>query len=173
MPLVSDPKTRRDGATAGLPREDMPFLHHCPDERPKPKFKGTRKRANILLDEITREAIEKNKKEKPEVFDVPFEVGDAIELLMVDQGGVNSEQFEKVRGVVIGIKTRGLASCVMIRDVVFGSVIERGIMLHSPLLKSITILEKNFVYKGKRKVKRAKLYFLRKRKDEDSKVTKW
>eukprot|EP00957_Ditylum_brightwellii_P082911 6304080-Ditylum_brightwellii.AAC.1 len=36
-------------------------------------------------------------------------------------------------------------------------------MLHSPLLKSLKVLEKNFVHKGKKKVKRAKLYYLRDR----------
>ena len=34
-------------------------------------------------------------------------------------------------------------------------------------------LEENFVYKGKRKVKRAKLYFMRDRKPEDTRVSKW
>jgi len=35
-----------------------------------------------------------------------------------------------------------------------------SVPLHSPLLRSLEVLEKNFVFKGKRKVKRAKLYYL-------------
>ena len=178
MPLISDPKRRREcSVSGGVSVEDMPFYHFNPAEKPKPKFKTPRKRANILFHEINQEAIDKDKSSKLEVFGegkyLPFRVGDAIELTMVDMGGVNSDKLEKIRGVVLGMRHRGLGSCVYIRDVVYGHPIDRHIPFHSPLLKSIKVLEKNFVFKGKRKVKRAKLYYLRDLKDEETRVTKY
>lgn len=91
---------------------------------------------------------------------------------MVYEGGVNSKKIEKVRGVVLGHIKRGLGSSVKLRDVLWGVPIERQIPLHSPLLKSLKVLEENFIYKGRRKVKRAKLYFLRDRLATLCKVTK-
>ena len=35
--------------------------------------------------------------------------------------------------------------------------------MHSPLLRSIKVIEKNFVTKGRKKLHKAKLYYLRKR----------
>lgn len=106
------------------------------------------------------------KEAKPSVFEAPVRVGDAVELEVISQGGVqstNRKNIEKMRGVVIGMASRGLATSVHIRDVVHGEPVERKIHLFSPLVKSMKVLEENFVYKGKRKVKRAKLYFLRER----------
>lgn len=79
---------------------------------------------------------------------------------MVTEGGVKSTKTDKVRGVVLGRVNRGLGSGVYLRDVVFGEPINRKVQLHSPMIKEIELLEKNFVFKGKRKVKRAKLYYL-------------
>lgn len=155
--------------------EEMPFLHHGkrPRFRGYTKFKSPRKRASKLLHELNIEAVEKSKESKPKVWNTDFSVGDAIEIKQVAQGGVKSQDYERIRGVVLGIFRRGLDTSVLIRDVVFGEPIERRVPLHSPLLKSVKVLEKNFVYKGKRKVKRAKLYFLRDRNPEQTRVTKW
>lgn len=115
-----------------------------------------------MLHEITEEAIQKSKEARPKVWS-DFRVGDAIEIHMASIGGVKSQRFEKIRGVVLGIFRNGLDTSVLIRDVMFGQPIERRVPLHSPLLRSLAVLEKNFVFKGKRKVKRAKLYYLRER----------
>lgn len=145
--------------------ENMPYLHHGkrPRFRGYTKFKSPRKRASSLLHELTIEAVAKSKEARPKVLDTAFRVGDAIEIKLVAQGGVKSNNFEKIRGVVIGINRKGLDSSVLIRDVLFGEPVERRVPLHSPLLKSLKVLEENFVFKGKRKVKRAKLYYLRDR----------
>ena len=75
-------------------------------------------------------------------------------MKMVNQGGVNptdgvEQDIDKIRGVVLGIVNRGLGSSVLIRDVVYGLPIERKIPLHSPMVKDLKILERNFVFKGK------------------------
>jgi large subunit ribosomal protein L19 len=142
--------------------EDMPFLHHGkrPRFRGYEKFKSPRKRASKLYAEIVQEAIEKSKAAKPKVWNTNFKVGDAIEMESVEEGGINATSTEKIRGVVLGIFRKGLDHSVLIRDVVFGEPVETRVPLHSPLLRSVKVLEENFVHKGKKKVKRAKLYYL-------------
>ena len=159
------------GAT--IDPEDMPYLHHGkrPRHRGNPKFKSPRKRASKLFGELNAEAIEKSKTDHPAMWKEQFKVGDAIELKMVSQGGVDAppegeestQEIDKIRGVVLGIVNRGLGSSVLIRDVVFGLPVERKIPLHSPMIKELKVLERNFVFKGKKKVKRSKLYYLRDR----------
>ena len=140
--------------------------------RPHIKFESPRKRANKMFSEISQSS--KAQLYNPKVHDVDFRVGDAIELTMVSQGGVNSNDVDKIRGVVLGIeKKNSLGGGFYLRDVVFGEPVDRKIPLYSPLLKEITVLEKNFVFKGKRKVKRAKLYYLRDRLPQETKVTKY
>lgn len=149
----------------------MPYIHHGkrPRFRDYKKFKSPRKRASKLMEEITTNAVEKSKLSRPKVWNTQFQVGDAIEIKMSDcttAGGGSTKAYsrtEKVRGVVIGIYNKKLDTSILLRDVVFGQPIERRIPLHSPLLRSIKVLEKNFVFKGKRKVKRSKLYYLKDR----------
>ncbi len=157
-------------STQVVEREDMPFLHHGkrPRYRGYKKFKSPQKRASKLLDELNKEAVEKSKSTNPAIWDAGFRVGDAIEIKMVTQGGVHakdgdskSQDIDKYRGVVLGIVKRGLSSSVIIRDVVHGLPIERKIPMHSPMVKDCTLLERNFVFKGKKKVKRSKLYYFR------------
>jgi len=145
--------------------QSMAYFHHKkgPRFRDYIKFKSPRKKASKLLLDLARESVEKSNASKPEVFDVAFSSGDAIECEIIEQGGVGSTELKKVRGVVIGKFNKRMDSSVLIRDVVMGMHIERLLPLHSPLVKTIRLLEKNFVYKGKRKVKRSKLYFLRDR----------
>ena len=151
----------------------MHYFHFNRHEKPKPKFKSPRKRASKLLSELNDEAVAKSKEANPDIWSTNVRVGDAIEITSVNQGGVGSTDVEKLRGVVLGKTHRGLATSVILRDVVMGTPIERKVCLHSPLIKSVQVLEENFVYKGKRKVKRAKLYFMRDRKPEDTRVSKW
>lgn len=144
--------------------EDMPFLHHGkrPRFRGYEKFKSPRKRASKLLLELNQEAIAKSKECKPKVWECKFKVGDAIEIKQVPEGegGVKAKKTEKIRGVVLGKFRKGLDESVLIQDVLFGEQIGTRVPLHSPLLRSIRVIEENFVFKGKRKVKRAKLYYL-------------
>jgi large subunit ribosomal protein L19 len=145
----------------------MPYLHFSKrrnPSQPREKFRSPQRRASKLLHELSTECVERSKAAKPAVFGIDFAVGDAIELQIVDQGGVDSTtDVKKVRGVVIGKFSRGLDTAVQIRDVVMGTIVERRLPLHSPLVRNIRLIERNFVYKGRRKVKRAKLYFLRDR----------
>ena len=157
----------------GVSPAEMPFLHHINhDSRPKPKFKSPRKRASKLYNELMTETIEKSKAAKPAVWDVAFKVGDAVELEVLDDGGVDNPQnkpLDKIRGVVLGRHNRGLDTGIYLKDVLYGEHVERKVKLHSPMVKTLKVLEEGFIHKGKKKgkrVKRAKLYYLRDRKPE-------
>jgi large subunit ribosomal protein L19 len=150
--------------------EDMPYLHHGrrPRHRDYKKFKSPRKRASTLFEELNKEAVVKSKEANPVIWDEGFRVGDSVEIKMVSQGGVNAKEadkqvqdVEKIRGVVLGMVKRGLSSSVILRDVVYGLPIERKIPMHSPMIKEAKVLERNFIFKGKKRVKRSKLYYFR------------
>jgi large subunit ribosomal protein L19 len=142
--------------------EDMPFLHHGkrPRFRNYEKFRSPRRRASKLYGELVQEAIQKSKASRPAVWKTEFRVGDAVEFENVEEGGVKAQKTAKFRGVVLGIFRKRLDHSVLIRDVVFGEPVNTLVPMHSPLLRSVKVLEKNFVHKGKRKIKRAKLYYL-------------
>lgn len=155
--------------------QNAPFVHYRRRNGENPKFKSPRKRASKLFHELTQETCASMKEAKPEVFKSDVAVGDAVELEVISQGGVAStikKNYERLRGVVIGITNRGLGSSVHIRDVLYGEPVERIVHIFSPLVRSMKVLEKNFIYKGRRKVKRAKLYFLRGRNPSECRVTK-
>ena len=178
---LSTNATARSGATddeekqltGSCSRQDMPFLHFQPTKRPRPNFKIPRKRASKLFHQINTEAVQDNVERNHAVLKVPFRVGDAIEVTQVAAGGVNSTDLETVRGVVLGIHKRGLGTAFYLRDMLLGEPMERKIPLHSPMLKSIKVLQSNFV-KGKqgKKIKRAKLYYLRARNPAECRVTR-
>ena len=126
-------KTRYD---TGVEPSDMPYLHHRPDgDHPRDvvggrtKFRSPRKRASKLFHALRTEAEVLSMKSKPEVWDVPFRVGDAIELGILDDGGAsnaNNKRLDHVRGVVLGRINRGLDTSIYLKDVLYG---ERGISL--------------------------------------------
>lgn len=165
----------------GVSPADMPFVHFRNDDdytNSRPKFRNPRKRASKLFSQLTRECIEKSIASKPRVWEVPFRVGDAVELEILEDGGVdnpNNKSLDVVRGVVLGRENKGLDSSIYLKDVLYGEHVERKIKLHSPTVKSLKVLEAGFVNRGKKKgrrVKRAKLYYLRDRGMEETRVTK-
>lgn len=179
-------KTRYD--TGVLP-EDMPFIHFRPDKvvddddeevssHSRPKFRNPRKRASKLFHQLNTEAVEQSIKSKPEVWNVPFKVGDAVELQVLDDGGAanpNNKKLDVIRGVVLGRENKGMDTSIYLKDVLYGEHVERKIKLHSPMVKTLKVLEEGFINRGKKKgkrIKRAKLYYLRERGLEETRVSK-
>ncbi|KAL7569344.1 hypothetical protein ACA910_016886 [Epithemia clementina (nom. ined.)] len=170
------------GEPLELPEETDPrfakgsFLHHGtrPRFRDRNKYISPLKRANKMYELLQQEAIDRAIAQTPKVWEERFHVGDAIELEIVHQGGANTTNKadkELVRGVVLGIFRKRIDYSVLIRDVVQGHEIERKIPLHSPLVRSLKVLEENFVFKGKKRVKRGKLYYLSDRNPSICQVT--
>jgi len=167
------------GSNSAEAAEDaMLFVHHGhrPRCREYEKFKSPRNRASKMFLELNNEACAKSKEAYPTLWQDTIRVGDSVELKMVSQGGLkesDKQELEKIRGVVLGIVNRGLGSSLVLRDVVYGLPIERRIPMYSPMIKEAKVLERNFIFKEKRKVKRAKLYYFRDRNPLLTKVSKY
>lgn len=88
--------------------------------------------------------------------DIPdIQIGDTLDIHQRILEG-QKERVQIFNGVVIAKKGRGLSSMVTVRRIVQGEGVERVFPLHSPKIAKIEI-------KRTGKVRRAKLYYLRKR----------
>ena len=109
--------------------EDMPFLHH--GKRPRytnyKKFIMPRKRAYKMMEEITHEAVNKAKAARPAVYESGFQVGDAIEVLQLQEGSLESKKTETIRGVVMGIFGKRLDTWILIRTLCLKLVLLLGL----------------------------------------------
>lgn len=83
-----------------------------------------------------------------------FNVGDTIKVHVIIREG-EKERIQVFRGDVIAKKHSGSTETFTVRKISFGVGVERIFPLHSKMIKEIEIVRRG-------KVRRAKLYFLRK-----------
>ena len=91
-----------------------------------------------------------------------FKVGDTIRtyIKIQEEGKTRTQAFE---GIVIGMKGSGLRRSFTMRRISYGEGVEKTFPLNSPSIDSIKLVRKG-------KVRRAKLYYLRKKVGKESKV---
>jgi len=84
-----------------------------------------------------------------------FNVGDTVnvEVKIVEEGKTRAQSFE---GIVIARKGSGIGETFTVRKVSYGEGVERVFPIHSPSVEKITVVKKG-------NVKRAKLYYLKKK----------
>jgi large subunit ribosomal protein L19 len=92
---------------------------------------------------------EQMKSDLPEIY-----VGDTIKVGVKIQEGTKF-RVQPYEGVVIARRNGGINETITVRKVFQGVGVERVFLLHSPLVESIKVLRRG-------KVRRAKLYYLRK-----------
>lgn len=105
------------------------------------------------------EAIEKEnmKQSIPE-----FNIGDTVRVnVKVIEG--SRERIQAFEGVVIARRHGGMRETFTVRRISFGVGVERTFPLHSPKISSIEVVRKG-------KVRRAKLYYLRKLTGKAAKI---
>ena len=96
--------------------------------------------------------IEKDYKKYDEV---PFKPGDRVKVhLKIVEG--KRERIQVFEGYVIAIKNSGAKKTFRVRRESYGIGVERVFLLNSPRIETIEVVRKG-------KVRRAKLYYLRKR----------
>ena len=150
-----------------LLRRTAPLLHRAAaaTRRPRAATQAARtlattadtrppaRKASALLGQLQKEALDKVKRPWPD-----FKAGDAIEMeILVD---MDAPKPQKVKGLVLGRRNRGADSSVQLFCRVMGTPMRRHVPLYSPLVKSITVLQKAWLTKGKKRVKRRNLDYL-------------
>ncbi|MBO4407197.1 MAG: 50S ribosomal protein L19 [Clostridia bacterium] len=91
-----------------------------------------------------------------------FRIGDTIRLMIKIKEG-NRERLQAFEGTVIARKHGGISETITVRRVSYGIGVEKTFPLSSPSISSIEIVRKG-------RVRRAKLYYLRKRVGKAAKV---
>ncbi|XP_042040204.1 50S ribosomal protein L19-1, chloroplastic-like [Salvia splendens] len=136
----------RKFSTSGSTPENVPTASELP---PRIKFKRLDKTARHIMQIIDKEAVEevKSNREIPEI-----KPGYIIQLKVVVPE--NKRRVSVIKGIVIAMRNAGLNTTFRIRRLVGGVGIENLFPLYSPNIKEITVLDK-------KRVRRAKLYFLR------------
>jgi len=95
--------------------------------------------------------------------DLPdFKVGDTIEVHLIIKEG-EKERVQVFKGDVIAKRGSGPRATFTVRKVSFGVGVERIFPLHSKMIRKIEVVRRG-------KVRRAKLYYLRKLKGKKARL---
>jgi large subunit ribosomal protein L19 len=92
-----------------------------------------------------------------------FSVGDTVKVFVKVVEG-SRERLQAFEGIVISKKNGGVRESFTVRRVSFGVGIERSFPLHSPRIDRIEVVRHG-------KVRRAKLYYLRKLSGKAAKIS--
>lgn len=104
---------------------------------------------------ISQKAIEiKKEKDKGNFAEIPdFKPGDVVNVaIRVIEG--DKERIQNFKGIVLARRGSGINETFRVRKISNGVGVERIFPLFSPMIQSITVLQRS-------KVRRAKLYYLR------------
>nr|XP_043617541.1 50S ribosomal protein L19, chloroplastic-like isoform X2 [Erigeron canadensis] len=113
------------------------------------KFKRLDKTARHIMQILDKEAVQEVRSQR-EIPDI--RPGYIIQMRL--ETPENKRRVSTVKGIVIARRNAGLNSTIRIRRLVAGVGVESLLPLYSPNIKEIKILDK-------KKVRRAKLYYLR------------
>ncbi len=95
--------------------------------------------------------------------DIPaFGPGDTVKVHAKIVEG-NRERIQIFEGVVIGRQGTGVREMFTVRRISYGVGVERMFLLHSPRIEKIEVVRRG-------KVRRAKLYYLRKRTGKAARI---
>ena len=118
-------------------------------------------RIMIELDREKRDEIVKRRKAESLEFDYDFRSGDAVEVKVQDEGETRTTIY---KGVIIAKRNKGLGSNFsLLNQIDEGERLELLIPTYAPSVKGIKVLQKAHIHKGKKRVRRSKLYYLRDR----------
>ena len=109
------------------------------------------------MNTIEKIRLENVRQDLPEMH-----VGDPVQIgFRIVEGG--KERIQNFAGVIISMTGTGIAKTITVRRVVSGQGVERIVPLSSPRVASIKVTRQGLV-------RRAKLYYLRKRVGKEAKI---
>ena len=91
-----------------------------------------------------------------------FDTGDTVKVHVIIREG-DKERIQVFRGDVIAKRGSGLGATFTVRKISFGIGVERIFSLHSKMIKKVEVVRKG-------KVRRTKLYYLRKLKGKAARL---
>jgi large subunit ribosomal protein L19 len=92
----------------------------------------------------------------------PFGVGDTVKVHVIIKEG-DKERIQVYQGDVIAKRGTGLSTTFTVRKISFGIGVERVFPVHSKAIKKVEVLRKG-------KVRRSKLYYLRRLKGKAARL---
>jgi len=140
-----------EAAAAAETSVETTSIPETPEDAPPAtlKTKKLTKRVKHIMEILDKEAVESANKEKviPDI-----RPGDVIQLRV--EVPENKRRVSLLRGIVISLRNAGINTTFRIRRVIAGVGVEMVFPLYSPNIKEIKVVDK-------RKVRRAKLFYLR------------
>lgn len=107
-----------------------------------------------LIKEIEAEQLQEDKEN--------FNIGDTVKVhFNITEG--NTERIQVFEGLVIAKKNEGIRKTFTVRKMSYGVGVERIFPIHSPKIQKIEVTRRG-------RVRRAKLYYIRKRVGKAAKV---
>lgn len=155
-----------------FPRKDLTRNTAGPyeaDGLPKPTYPKRRspyKRTTAVINALAEEEALRLKRDGRAQLALKLPrptAGQILRIAYVDSLHNDQHPLQYFCGIVIAVRHRLLGSTVVLRNVVDGVPIERGFAMYSPLVKNVWVV-------GQKKVRKRKLYFLRKRPLRESVV---
>ena len=122
------------------------------------KHKVPQKRASALLGALRTEEYVRLRKAHDYSAVRP---GDSV--LVERLPFMSSNEPDKIKGLVIAKTNRASDSALILLNSEHGTPVKRRILMYSPLVQNITVLQKSFIHKGLKRVRRSKLYYLEER----------
>ncbi|MCI9518499.1 MAG: 50S ribosomal protein L19 [Clostridia bacterium] len=111
---------------------------------------------------MNREVIASIEKEYMKTEIPAIEIGDTVKVFVKVVEG-SRERLQAFEGIVIAKKNGGVRESFTVRRISFGVGVERTFPLHSPRIAKIEVVKHG-------KVRRAKLYYLRKLSGKAAKI---
>ncbi|CAN0891352.1 50S ribosomal protein L19, chloroplastic [Linum grandiflorum] len=147
----------RNMTTAGVPAAPASEDSSSDVIPPRIKFKRMDKTARNIMQILNREAVKEVSTQR-EIPDI--RPGYIVQLKV--EVPENKRRLSTIKGIVIARRNAGINSTFRVRRQVAGVGVESLFMLYSPNIKEVKILDK-------KKVRRAKLYYLREKMNALSK----
>lgn len=109
-----------------------------------------------IINAIEQEVVAKNEGK------LSFSVGDTVKVYFKIVEGT-TERIQAYEGLVIAINNSGIRTTFVVRKIAYGVGVERIFPVYSPKVEKVEVIRKG-------RVRRAKLYYIRKKLGKGAKV---